>query len=116
MAAARTADAPGGWEPLAHPVRVRLTASDLQVVEAFAARLGVSRAWFIRRAIALGAPEVVAEVAAARRAGAAPGGAHQRAAGALGLPAAAGGSPSLVTWQPAARSAPAARSVVPLDD
>lgn len=69
MADSPSAPAPGGWEPLAHLVRVRLTATDLNALDAFAAALGVSRAWFIRRAIAEGGPLVVEKLRAARRAG-----------------------------------------------
>ena len=116
MADSARAEAPGGWEPLAHHVRLRLTASDLNALDAFAASIGVSRSWFLRRAIALGAQAVVDEVREARQAGVAPTGAGLRPAAALGLSPAHGGAPSLVAWAPSDRRRPALRHVDLLDD
>jgi len=116
VADAPHARAPGGWEPLAHGVWLRFTASDLNAVDAFAASLGVSRSWFLRCAIALGAPGVVADVRAARRAGVAPGTGRPGAGGALGVSGDDGAPPSIVAWAPAARRPPRARRVDLLDD
>ena len=111
MADSLTADIAGGWEPLAHAVRVRLTARDLNAVDSFAASLGVSRAWFLRRAIAIGAPHVVELVRAARAAGVAPVEARRAPAPSLDLAPGTSDAPAVTAWARTSRRAPRRRAV-----
>ena len=66
------------WEPLAHVVKVRFTATQLHTLDELVSELRVSRAWLLRMAINRGLPAVVDDLRRRRRLGLRPATAHSR--------------------------------------